>query len=142
MIHFIPRDNEVQRAELRRMTVLEYNPEHAQADEYRQLAKKISENEMLVIPTPISMDELEELLMEFGIMEPDVGRRGPSRGGGQAMSNPSAKINQTQKDSSTTSSRSIPRRPASTARSTSSPTTRPAAPRAPSSPTSSRARAS
>jgi nitrogenase iron protein NifH len=69
MIHFIPRENEVQRAELRRQTVLQYNPEHAQAEEYRQLAEKISENEMLVIPTPISMDELEELLMEFGIME-------------------------------------------------------------------------
>ena len=72
MIHFIPRENEVQRAELRRQTVLQYSPEHAQADEYRQLAKKINDNEMLVIPTPISMDELEELLMEFGIMEPDV----------------------------------------------------------------------
>ena len=69
MIHFIPRENEVQRAELRRQTVLQYNPEHAQAEEYRQLAQKISENEMMVIPTPISMDELEELLMEFGIME-------------------------------------------------------------------------
>ncbi|MBI5657416.1 MAG: nitrogenase iron protein [Geobacter sp.] len=69
MIHFIPRDNEVQRAELRRKTVLQYNPEHVQADEYRALAKKISENEMMVIPTPISQDELEELLMEFGIME-------------------------------------------------------------------------
>ncbi|MCG2806849.1 MAG: nitrogenase iron protein, partial [Coriobacteriia bacterium] len=69
MIHFISRENEVQRAELRRQTVLQYNPEHSQADEYRQLAQKISENEMIVIPTPISMDELEELLMEFGIME-------------------------------------------------------------------------
>jgi len=69
MIHFIPRENEVQRAELRRQTVIQYNPEHAQADEYRQLAQKIAENEMMVIPTPISQDELEELLMEFGIME-------------------------------------------------------------------------
>ncbi len=69
MIHFIPRENEVQRAELRRQTVIQYNAEHAQADEYRQLAKKIAENEMMVIPTPISQDELEELLMEFGIME-------------------------------------------------------------------------
>lgn len=69
MIHFVPRENEVQRAELRRQTVIQYNPEHAQADEYRQLAKKIAENENLVIPTPISQDELEELLMEFGIME-------------------------------------------------------------------------
>lgn len=69
LIHFVPRDNEVQRAELRRQTVIQYNPEHNQADEYRQLAKKIAENQNLVIPTPISQDELEELLMEFGIME-------------------------------------------------------------------------
>ncbi len=69
MIHFIPRENEVQRAELRRQTVIQYNSEHAQADEYRQLAQKIAENEMFVVPTPITQDELEELLMEFGIME-------------------------------------------------------------------------
>ncbi len=72
MIHFIPRENEVQRAELRRQTVIQYNPEHTQADEYRTLAKKIAENTNFVIPTPISMDELEELLMEFGIMEADI----------------------------------------------------------------------
>jgi nitrogenase iron protein NifH len=71
MIHFVPRDNEVQRAELRRMTVIEYAPEHPQADEYRTLARKIAENKNLVVPTPLSMDELEELLMEFGIMEKD-----------------------------------------------------------------------
>ena len=69
MIHFVPRDNQVQRAELRRQTVIEYSPEHAQADEYRALARKIAENRNLVIPTPLSMDELEALLMEFGIME-------------------------------------------------------------------------
>src|SRR5690242_7266311 len=71
MIHFVPRDNQVQRAELRRMTVIEYSPDHKQADEYRELAQKISENKMLVVPTPLTMDELEELLMEFGIMEAD-----------------------------------------------------------------------
>jgi nitrogenase iron protein NifH len=69
MIHFVPRDNAVQRAEIRRMTVIEYDPTHKQADEYRQLAKKIVDNKNLVIPTPISMDELEDLLMEFGILE-------------------------------------------------------------------------
>jgi nitrogenase iron protein NifH len=69
MIHFIPRDNAVQHAEIRRMTVIEYDPKHKQADEYRQLAKKIVENKKFVIPTPITMDELEALLMEFGIME-------------------------------------------------------------------------
>jgi nitrogenase iron protein NifH len=71
MIHFVPRDNVVQHAELRRMTVIEYNPNHSQADEYRTLAKKIKENTNLTIPTPISMDELEELLVEFGILGDD-----------------------------------------------------------------------
>ncbi|MDY7012654.1 MAG: nitrogenase iron protein [Cyanobacteriota bacterium] len=68
MIHFVPRDNQVQQAELRRMTVLEYSPEHPQAEEYRQLAQKIKDNKNLVIPTPITMDELEELLVDFGIL--------------------------------------------------------------------------
>jgi nitrogenase iron protein NifH len=69
MIHFIPRANAVQHAEIRRMTVIEYDPTHKQADEYRALAQKIINNKKFVIPTPISMDELEDLLMEFGIME-------------------------------------------------------------------------
>lgn len=69
MIHFIPRDNEVQRAEIRRMTVIEYNPKAPQADEYRSLANKIINNKQLVIPTPITMDQLEDLMMEFGILE-------------------------------------------------------------------------
>jgi len=71
LIHFVPRDNVVQRAELRRMTVVEYDPECKQADEYRMLAKKIDNNKSMSIPTPITMDELEELLMEFGIMDND-----------------------------------------------------------------------
>jgi nitrogenase iron protein NifH len=71
MIHFVPRDNQVQRAELRRMTVIEYSPEHQQAEEYRQLARKIADNKMLVIPKPLAMEELEELLMEFGIIQDD-----------------------------------------------------------------------
>jgi nitrogenase iron protein NifH len=69
MIHFVPRHNVVQHAEIRRMTVVEYDPTHAQADEYRTLARKIVENKKFVIPTPIEMEALEELLMEFGIME-------------------------------------------------------------------------
>ena len=51
------------------MTVIEYDPTHKQAEEYRQLANKVIENTNLNIPTPITMDELEDLLMEFGIME-------------------------------------------------------------------------
>ncbi len=70
LIHFVPRDNVVQHAELRRMTVLEYAPDSKQADEYRQLAQKIHDNVGKgTIPTPITMDELEELLMDHGIMQ-------------------------------------------------------------------------
>jgi nitrogenase iron protein NifH len=71
MIHFVPRDNEVQRAELRRMTVIEYSPEHKQAQEYRELARKIADNKMFVVPKPLQMEELEGLLMEFGIIQDD-----------------------------------------------------------------------
>ena len=67
MIHFVPRDNVVQRAEINRKTVIEYEPEHSQADEYRMLAKKIAENEIKIIPTPLAIDELEQLLIEYGI---------------------------------------------------------------------------
>ncbi|MCU7809886.1 MAG: nitrogenase reductase, partial [Candidatus Thiodiazotropha sp. (ex Notomyrtea botanica)] len=69
MIHFVPRDNVVQRAEIRRMTVIEYDPSAKQAQEYRNLAQKIIDNKMLVIPTPITMDALEDLLMDFGLMD-------------------------------------------------------------------------
>jgi len=71
MIHFVPRDNVVQHAELRRMTVVEYDGKAKQADEYRTLANKIIDNKMFNIPTPVSMQELEDLLMEFGIITED-----------------------------------------------------------------------
>lgn len=68
MIHFIPRDNVVQRAELKRQTVIEFSPEVNQADEYRQLAKKIYENKNFVIPTPLEMEDLEDLLVKYGFL--------------------------------------------------------------------------
>jgi nitrogenase iron protein NifH len=70
LIHFVPRDNIVQHAELRRKTVIEYAPDCQQAKEYRMLAQKIHDNSGKgTIPTPITMEELEEMLMEFGIMK-------------------------------------------------------------------------
>jgi len=68
MIHFVPRDNMVQRAEINRKTVIEFEPTHQQADEYRMLANKIDQNKNLVIPSPMEMEELEGLLIEFGIL--------------------------------------------------------------------------
>ena len=68
MIHFVPRHNDVQRAEINRKTVIEWNKECEQAEEYRALARAIENNKNLVIPNPLSIAELEALLMEFGLM--------------------------------------------------------------------------
>lgn len=67
MIHFVLRDNDVQRAEINRKTVIEWNPEAPQADEYRTLARSIENNELKVIPTPLEIEELESLLMQYGL---------------------------------------------------------------------------
>jgi len=67
MIHFVPRDNMVQKAEINRKTVIEYDPTHVQAGEYRSLSQKIAANEMRVVPTPLSTEALEKLLIDFGI---------------------------------------------------------------------------
>ena len=69
LIHFVPRDNEVQRAEIRKKTVIDYNPKANQADEYRELARKIEENTSFVIPKPLSQERLEEILVEYGLMD-------------------------------------------------------------------------
>ena len=67
MIHFVPRDNMVQKAEINRKTVIDFDPKHPQADEYRSLAKKIDENKMFVVPKPLTIESLEKLLIDFGI---------------------------------------------------------------------------
>ncbi|HWI54234.1 MAG TPA: nitrogenase iron protein [Desulfobacteria bacterium] len=69
LIHFVPRDNMVQRAEINKKTVIDYDPAQPQADEYRTLAKNMDQNDMFVVPKPMTQDRLEELLMEFGIMD-------------------------------------------------------------------------
>jgi nitrogenase iron protein NifH len=68
MIYFVPRENDVQRAEINRKTVIEWNAEAPQAQHYRNLAKAIDENQMFVIPKPLQIDELEHLLLDFGLM--------------------------------------------------------------------------
>lgn len=69
MIHFVPRDNEVQRAEIHKKTVIEYKPDCHQADEYRELARKIEENTKFVVPKPLTQERLEEILVEYGLFD-------------------------------------------------------------------------
>jgi nitrogenase iron protein NifH len=68
MIWFVPRDNDVQRAEINRKTVIEWKPDAKQADMYRGLAKSIDENKKFVIPKPLEIEELEKLLMDYGLL--------------------------------------------------------------------------
>ncbi len=69
MIHFIPRSKDVQKAEINKKTVIDYDPNMAQAKEYLELARKIEENKDFTVPTPITLDELEDLMKEFGIVD-------------------------------------------------------------------------
>lgn len=69
LIYFVPRDNEVQRAEIQKKTVIDHNPEHPQAQEYRNLAQAIEDNQMFVIPKPMTQERLEEILTEYGLFD-------------------------------------------------------------------------
>ena len=59
----------VQRAEINKKTVIEYEPKCGQANAYRKLAEAIENNQNFVIPTPISQERLEEILVEYGLMD-------------------------------------------------------------------------
>ncbi|MDR0984764.1 MAG: nitrogenase iron protein [Ruminococcus sp.] len=69
LIYYVPRNNVVQRAEINRKTVIEYEPGCGQAQEYRNLAEAIDNNEMFTIPKPMTQERLEEILLEFGLMD-------------------------------------------------------------------------
>ena len=69
MIHFVPRDNIVQKAEFNKKTVTEYDDSQNQAKEYSALAEKIINNQNFVIPQPLSMDQLEAMVVKYGIAD-------------------------------------------------------------------------
>ena len=69
MIHFVPRDNIVQKAEFNKQTVTEFAPDENQALEYSELARKIIENKDFVIPKPLTMDQLEDMVVKYGMAD-------------------------------------------------------------------------
>lgn len=69
LIHFVPRDNIVQRAEINKKTVIEYKPDSEQAQVYRDLAGAIINNKKFDIPTPMTSERLEEILLEYGLLD-------------------------------------------------------------------------
>ncbi len=66
LVAFIPRDKMVNVAENHKQTVLEYAPDSAQADVYRELAETIWTNTEFSVPTPLSFEELEMLVGAYG----------------------------------------------------------------------------
>lgn len=69
LIHVIPRDNIVQKAEFNKKTVVEFDASCNQAHEYGELARKIIENKNFVIPKPLTMDELEAMVVKYGMVD-------------------------------------------------------------------------
>ncbi|MBR4677664.1 MAG: nitrogenase reductase, partial [Bacteroidales bacterium] len=69
LLYFVPRNNIVQHAEIHKQTVIQYKPDSDQAQEYRNLAKAVIDNQSFVIPTPMTAERLEKILMEYGFME-------------------------------------------------------------------------
>ncbi|MDX8551675.1 nitrogenase iron protein [Methanospirillum sp. J.3.6.1-F.2.7.3] len=69
LIHFVPRDNLVQRAEINKKTVIDFDPDSNQAQEYKKLANAIDTNTMFVKPKPMTQDRLEELMMQHGFLD-------------------------------------------------------------------------
>lgn len=65
LLYFLPRDSIVSTAERAKMTVIEFAPDCEQAGHYRALGEKIENNSYFSVPTPISGDELEQLLADF-----------------------------------------------------------------------------
>ena len=69
LLYFVPRNNIVQHAEIHKKTVIQYAPDSSQANEYRNLAQAIENNTYFTIPTPMTQDTLENILMEYGLMD-------------------------------------------------------------------------
>jgi nitrogenase iron protein NifH len=67
LIKFIPRDMIVQQAEIRKQTVMQFAPNSPQAQIYRELAEEIIKNTHRTTPTPMEIDELEELVLHWSL---------------------------------------------------------------------------
>ena len=67
LVALIPRNILVNEAENQSQTVIAYAPESEQANIYRQLATRIMTNKEGTIPTPMTFEELENLVATYGI---------------------------------------------------------------------------
>jgi nitrogenase iron protein NifH len=59
LVHLVPRSPVIQACEVECRTVLEHSPDSEEAEAFRELAKRVMDNDLRVIPTPV--EELSEL---------------------------------------------------------------------------------
>jgi len=59
LVHLVPRSPVIQACEVESRTVLEHSPQSEEAEVFRELAKRVMDNDRPVIPTPV--EELSEL---------------------------------------------------------------------------------
>jgi nitrogenase iron protein NifH len=59
LVHFVPRSPVIQVCEVESKTVLEHSPQSEEAEVFRELARRVMDNDHPVIPTPV--EELPEL---------------------------------------------------------------------------------
>jgi nitrogenase iron protein NifH len=59
LIHFIPHSPVIQSCEVESRTVLEHSPQSVEAEVFRELARRVMDNDRPVIPTPV--EELSDL---------------------------------------------------------------------------------
>ncbi len=59
LVHFIPRSPVIQACEVESRTVLEHSPQSKEAEVFKELARRVMDNDRPVIPTPV--EELSEL---------------------------------------------------------------------------------
>ena len=65
LMHLIPRNNIVYCAEVNNKTLIEYEPNSTQTEEYLKLTEKIQNNQHFVIPHPLKQNELDYLIQKF-----------------------------------------------------------------------------
>lgn len=65
LVHLVPRSPVIQACEVESKTVLEHSPQSAEADVFRELARRVMDNDRQVIPKPIEeLSDLEAMYRE------------------------------------------------------------------------------
>jgi nitrogenase iron protein NifH len=65
LVHLVPRSPVIQACEVKSKTVLEHSPDSEEAESFRELARRVMDNDQLVIPTPVQeLSELEVMYQE------------------------------------------------------------------------------